>query len=249
MTLTVHATPAGSAGSPVATARLDMLVVDDDEIARMPLVQLLERHPAVGRVVEAGDAEQAWQLLEDGLRPALVCCDLLMPGISGIDLLERTRAHPVLHRLPFVMISSAADREAVQRAIAAGAANFIVKPFASALVTRTVAKVLAAHPVRSERIADTSRRLGITAADVARLTERLKEEADQCTAVLADGGSGRELAALLQRLQGGSLVLGLQHCSELLARAVQAAVPTAERDLLVREAARLIGQRSRELAA
>eukprot|EP00952_Eustigmatos_sp_NYUAD-ZCMA_P003572 15584-Eustigmatos_ZCMA.PRE.1 len=91
-------------------------------------------------VEEAVDGEDAWDQLTNGFRPNLCCCDLLMPKLDGVGLLSRSRADPILADLPFVMISSAADRQSVTLAAQAGANGFIVKPYMAAAALRTVEK-------------------------------------------------------------------------------------------------------------
>lgn len=215
----------------------DVLVVDDDDISRMPLVQLLERHPRVARVLQCSEAEDAWRILTTlHPRPALVCCDIVMPGISGLDLLERVRRDVVLDGLPFVMITSAADRDSVQRAGASGAAGFVVKPFDSASVTRTIAKVLAAVPGDAEPLAETSRRLGIAPDDVLRWTGRLLADTrGQLDVEPAPDDAGRT-SHPLQRLHDGSRTLGLTRAAQLFACLASPDVGPEQRRRLVHEA-------------
>jgi len=107
---------------------MKVLVIDDDVVSRMVLMHLID---SCGKfeIFEAEDGADAWQQLEEGLRPAICFCDLRMPRLSGIELLQRVRGVPALQEIPFVLVSSANDRETVQQATLAGAAGYIVKPF------------------------------------------------------------------------------------------------------------------------
>src|SRR3954469_2090501 len=108
---------------------MKVLVVDDDVGLRMVLMHLID---SCGHfdIVEAEDGAEAWQLLEEGLRPAICFCDLRMPRMSGMELLERVKsAEPALRAMPFVLVSSASDRETVEAATVSGAAGYVVKPF------------------------------------------------------------------------------------------------------------------------
>jgi two-component system chemotaxis response regulator CheY len=96
------------------------LVVDDDIVSRMALMDLLSVY-GLFDLVEADDGEAAWMLLEGGLRPVICFCDVRMPRMSGIDLLQRIKQHPLLKELPFVLVSSASDRDTVLQAIKLGA--------------------------------------------------------------------------------------------------------------------------------
>src|SRR5471032_3594826 len=104
---------------------MKVLVVDDDVVSRMVLMHLID---SCGKfeIVEAEDGADAWQQLEAGLRPAICFCDLRMPRLSGMELLQRIKADANLNPMPLVLVSSATDRDTVQLAIKAGAAGYIV---------------------------------------------------------------------------------------------------------------------------
>lgn len=103
------------------------LVVDDDIVSRMALMDLLSTY-GLFELEEADDGEAAWMLLEGGMRPVICFCDVRMPRMSGIDLLERIKKHPNLKDMPFVLVSSASDRDTVLQAVKLGAVGYILKP-------------------------------------------------------------------------------------------------------------------------
>src|SRR5436305_15021572 len=103
------------------------LVVDDDIVSRMALMDLLSVY-GIFELIEAEDGEVAWALLEAGLRPVICFCDVRMPRMSGIGLLQRMKALPALSDVPFVLVSSASDRETVLQAVKLGAVGYILKP-------------------------------------------------------------------------------------------------------------------------
>jgi two-component system chemotaxis response regulator CheY len=107
------------------------LLVDDDIVSRMALVDLLSAY-GIFELVEAQDGEAAWALLEAGLRPAICFCDVRMPRMSGIELLQRIQAQPALSELSFALVSSASDRDAVLQAVRLGAVGYILKPLHAA---------------------------------------------------------------------------------------------------------------------
>jgi two-component system, chemotaxis family, chemotaxis protein CheY len=196
---------------------MKILIVDDDEISRFPLVALVKRLPFEVEVVEASDGEEAWSLLQEGLRPSLCCCDLTMPKLDGVGLLRRVKADRLLQFIPFVMISSSADRESVTGAVAAGAVGFIVKPFAMAATSRTLEKVLReSQGSLAEPVAGVARRLGISKAEVTRLMRKLQAEISACLGVLQDGGAASAQLPEIKRMQGSCALLGLKHCANLL---------------------------------
>jgi len=77
---------------------------------------------------EAADVAEAIELV-DSLRPDLVLLDVMMPGGSGLTVLEHVRSQPALEQTPVVVISAfTADRDHLA-AYDAGASGFLKKPF------------------------------------------------------------------------------------------------------------------------
>jgi two-component system chemotaxis response regulator CheY len=108
---------------------MKLLVVDDDVVSRMALLDVINTFGPY-RTVEAQNADEAWDRINGkGAPPMLVCCDIRMPGMSGIELLQKVRQHPPTRELPFVLISMANDAETIKEAIKIGISGYIVKPF------------------------------------------------------------------------------------------------------------------------
>ena len=100
-----------------------IFVVDDDSSVRAALRDLLE---ANGRAVEIFDSCEAFlEVYRSGRRGCLLV-DARMPGMGGLELLQRLRSEP--HRLPAIMITGHGDVAMAVRAMKAGAADFIEKP-------------------------------------------------------------------------------------------------------------------------
>ena len=114
-----------------AAAKPIVLIVDDSRVIRIAARKILkdEFEP-----LEAGDGEEAWEMLNKHEDIALVLSDLSMPYLDGMGLLNRLRnAEPErLRTMPMVIVTGAEDDdEAKTRAFAAGASDFISKPFDS----------------------------------------------------------------------------------------------------------------------
>lgn len=71
-------------------------------------------------------------------RPALVIADVMMPRLSGIDLLKATRNRPETSNIPFLLISALDSAENVQAGLTLGATDYLTKPFK---VTELIGKV------------------------------------------------------------------------------------------------------------
>jgi class 3 adenylate cyclase len=109
--------------SPVLPAT--MLIVDDLEENREILCRFLQSKGY--RVVEAGGGEEALRLVESD-RVDLVVLDVMMPGLSGTEVLERLRRRYEPTRLPVIMATAKDRPEDIVQALALGANDYISKP-------------------------------------------------------------------------------------------------------------------------
>jgi putative two-component system response regulator len=114
-----------------------ILVIDDEAVIRFLVVEILE---AVGHEVFAAEsAEMALTLLE-GDEFDLVVSDVVMPGLSGLELLESLRTRRA--SLPVVLVTGAGTYETLSQALTRGAAGLVTKPFAHAELQSAVAHAL-----------------------------------------------------------------------------------------------------------
>jgi two-component system chemotaxis response regulator CheY len=201
---------------------MKVLVVDDDVVSRMVLMHLID---GCGKfeIIEAEDGADAWQQLEGGLRPGIVFCDLRMPRMSGQELLQRVRAHGELAQVPFVLVSSATDKDTVQQATLAGATGYIVKPFQSDQVRAHLGAFLDQAANGYEHLAEepsaTLARLGIGAdrllVYLAGFQNQLTVAGNELNALLARDDQG-EARVRLERLHTGCVTLGLHGAAAAL---------------------------------
>lgn len=101
-----------------------VLIAEDEALIRLDLREMLveEGYDVVG---EAADGETAVQLAEQ-LRPDLVILDIKMPIMDGLAAAERIAGERIA---PVVILTAFSQRELVERARAAGAMAYLVKPF------------------------------------------------------------------------------------------------------------------------
>jgi two-component system chemotaxis response regulator CheY len=108
--------------------QLHVLVVDDMSTSRGLIVQALEGF-GLTHIETATSAEDAIARLESpGIH--LVLLDYNMPGMNGLDLLERLRATPATRALGVILITGRADRSILERGRTLGLNNYLAKPFA-----------------------------------------------------------------------------------------------------------------------
>ena len=105
-----------------------VIVVDDQELMRRGLTMLLGTESGVTVVGEAGNGQEALAVIE-ATDPDIVLTDARMPIMDGVELTAAVReAYP---GLPVVILTTFDDDELVHRAIAAGAAGFLLKDAAT----------------------------------------------------------------------------------------------------------------------
>ncbi len=137
---------AGSNGERAFSSRQLVLVADDNADMRRHLAAVLGSR---WDVVVAGDGRQALELARR-YRPDLLVTDVMMPEVDGFGLIAAIRADAGLASLPVIMLSARAGPEAVGGGLAAGADNYLVKPFTSAdLISHVAARLEAAARDRS----------------------------------------------------------------------------------------------------
>jgi response regulator NasT len=101
-----------------------VLIAEDEALIRLDLKEMLEEagYQVVG---EASDGQQAVELTHT-LSPDLVILDVKMPGLDGISAAEQIVEAALA---PVIMLTAFSQRELVERAAAAGAMAYLVKPF------------------------------------------------------------------------------------------------------------------------
>jgi response regulator NasT len=111
--------------SPVSDAPVRrVLIAEDEALIRLDLKEMLEEE-GYAVIGEAGDGEEAIQLAEE-LRPDLVILDVKMPRMDGIAAAEAIADRRIA---PVVILTAFSQRDLVERARAAGAMAYLVKPF------------------------------------------------------------------------------------------------------------------------
>ncbi|HEX3777048.1 MAG TPA: response regulator [Polyangiaceae bacterium] len=118
-----------------------VLVVDDSATVRQQV------RAALGGggfdVVEASDGSEGAETIGRLTDLAAVICDVNMPRMNGIEMLETVKRDPKHTALPIVMLTTEGQHELVQRAKAAGAKGWIVKPFKPDLLLAAIRKITA----------------------------------------------------------------------------------------------------------
>jgi AmiR/NasT family two-component response regulator len=126
----------GQAGA----ARRRVLIAEDEALIRLDLAEMLgeEGYEVVG---EAGDGESAVRLAEE-LKPDLCIFDIKMPIMDGLAAAEKVAGARIA---PVIILTAFSQRDLVERARAAGAMAYLVKPFQKSDLVPAIEIALSRH--------------------------------------------------------------------------------------------------------
>jgi two-component system chemotaxis response regulator CheY len=117
-----------------------VLVVDDQtsvrQMTRMTLEEIGFKH--------IHEAENGVKAMETAATQPLdlIISDYNMPEMDGLGLLRAVRGHPVVRKVPFILLTGRGDRELVVKAAQAGVNNYLVKPFTAQILREKIEQVM-----------------------------------------------------------------------------------------------------------
>ncbi|MEX2172543.1 MAG: HD domain-containing phosphohydrolase [Pirellulales bacterium] len=126
-----------------AVAAESKVMVVDDEPTNIKVVKRLLELEGYARFVTTTDATDAVTLLRDE-QPDILLLDLMMPHVSGLDILRRVHEDDELSFIPIIILTAVNDRETKLQALELGATDFLGKPLDPSELTARVRNVLAA---------------------------------------------------------------------------------------------------------
>jgi DNA-binding response OmpR family regulator len=104
-----------------------VLMVEDEEDTASLLKFLLER--ANYRVVHAKDGRSAQELIDSMSLPDIVLLDVMLPFLSGLQVLTYIRSKMEWEKVPVVMLTADGSEHDIKRALETGANDYMLKPF------------------------------------------------------------------------------------------------------------------------
>jgi CheY-like chemotaxis protein len=116
-----------------------ILVAEDERDIRDLLAFTLQF--AGHQVVTVSNGEEAW-LAAPQVMPDLILMDVRMPRMTGYEACERIKADPQLNHIPVVFLSAKGQEAEIQAGLQAGAAEYLLKPFAPDELSRKVSELL-----------------------------------------------------------------------------------------------------------
>ncbi len=104
-----------------------VLVVDDSSTVRQQVATALKQ--AGFAIVEAADGQEGLATVDSNRDIAMVVCDVNMPNMNGLEMVEKVKSKPENKALPILMLTTEGQPSMIKRAKEAGASGWIVKPF------------------------------------------------------------------------------------------------------------------------
>jgi two-component system LytT family response regulator len=123
---------------------LDVLIIDDEKLARQKIARFLAERPESFSIREAANGLEAKRLIAERA-PLLILLDVEMPGLSGLELLAQ------LEERPFKVVFQTAFADFALRAFEENACDYLLKPFPAERFNQAIDRAL--------RAADSERRL------------------------------------------------------------------------------------------
>jgi two-component system, chemotaxis family, chemotaxis protein CheY len=103
------------------------LVIDDSRAMRRIVSSILIK---LGyEVRDAGHGREGLDVLDEGWLPDLVCVDWNMPVMDGLQFVSAVRSNPAWRSLTIMMVTSESEHTQIVKALAAGAHEYVIKPF------------------------------------------------------------------------------------------------------------------------
>jgi two-component system alkaline phosphatase synthesis response regulator PhoP len=128
----------------VTAAECHVLVADDEPHIGRIIKMKLEQGPF--RVTLAYDGREALEVLERERDIGLVLLDLMMPHLTGLDVLATMRSDARWKTLPTIILTAAGQEQQHQRALELGASEFLTKPFSPKKLYQRAAELAGLAP-------------------------------------------------------------------------------------------------------
>lgn len=173
---------------------IDLLIVDDHTVVRDGLKRLFDAVSDMQIAAEAVNGVEALEMLQRGLHFDLILLDLIMPGISGGDLINRIMSMENVP--PILILSMHTELQIARRVLRMGVSGFITKGCTSELLLEAVRRVACGgrfiDPLLAEQLADEP-----AACKGERPHDKLTSRELGILRLIACGNSGNEIAQQL----------------------------------------------------
>jgi CheY-like chemotaxis protein len=118
-----------------------LVIADDEADIRRLIVFLLRSYD----LAEAPNGKRALELISE-VRPDLALLDVMMPEMTGLEVLDAVRKNPQIASIPIVLLSAKGQASEIEQGLQGGATRYLVKPFEPQALRACVAEVLQEYP-------------------------------------------------------------------------------------------------------
>ncbi|ANV85440.1 histidine kinase [Picosynechococcus sp. PCC 7003] len=112
-----------------------ILVIEDDNILRKLTCRILSSSGYI--VIEAKDGVQGIEVATECL-PDLIICDVMLPYLSGYDVLEKLQQSEATERIPFIFLTAQSETRQLRQGMASGADDYLTKPVQAAELLKAI---------------------------------------------------------------------------------------------------------------
>ena len=180
--------PVAHVPAPSGRPDIAVMIIDDHEVVRRGIAEVIERSDGMTVVAEAGSVAEGVRRATL-VRPEVMLVDLQLPDGTGIDLMTRLRT--VLPETRAVVLTSFDDDDALAAALSAGAAAYVLKSVRGTEIADVIRSVAAGRTLLDERTLTRRRN------DVEDPTADLTPSERKVVELIGDGMSNREIAERL----------------------------------------------------
>lgn len=166
-------------------------IVDDHELVRRGLADLIESDPELEVIAQAGNAFDGFTAIKRYL-PDVAILDVRLPDGNGVELCREIQSQAP--EVKVIMLTSYADDEALLGAILAGASGYVLKDIKGDILLRSIHKVAAGESILDEDAADRVRERLRKSGSPAAVISELSEQERRIIALIGEGLTNRQIA-------------------------------------------------------
>jgi DNA-binding response OmpR family regulator len=127
----------------------DVLLIEDDQTQRFVAAYALKK--AGHQVQEAADGAQGLEMARS-LKPQVIVCDVMMPGINGYQFVTALRQDPAISAIPVILLTAMAERTHMRLGMVSGADDYLPKPFRPQELIEAIEAVMAKRNAHHEAV-------------------------------------------------------------------------------------------------
>ena len=148
------------------------LIIEDENSIRLNLQEFLELVDF--SVITAVNGKIGLQLAKNR-HPDLIICDIMMPELSGYEVLTELRSDPKLADIPFIFLTAKAERNDFRQSMGLGADDYITKPFQPREILEAVNARLKRHSISHQAYLEKSQKLEILEQEIKKNRSELQD--------------------------------------------------------------------------